>query len=171
MEPQDDTMREPSLLDALLPLLTLVVMLYLSVELYGEDSSYGANQIALLVASFVAALIGLKNGLSWEAVEDAIVHGVSMATKATFILLMVGALIGTWILAGIVPTLIDYGMSILSPSIFYAASCLICAIVGLAIGSSWTVAGTIGIALIAIAGAMGLSPEITAGAVISGAYF
>ncbi len=163
--------REPSLLDALVPLSALVVMLYLSVTLYGEDSSYGANQIALLIATGVAGLIGLKNGMRWEAIEDAMVHGVSMSTKAMFILLTVGALIGTWILAGIVPTLIDYGLSILSPSIFYAASCVICAIVGLAIGSSWTVAGTIGLALIAIAGAMGLSVEITAGAVISGAYF
>ncbi len=171
MEPEVQTLREPSLLDALLPLIALVVMLFLSVSLYADNSSYGANQIALLLAAGVAGLIGLKNGLRWEAIEDAVVQGVSVSTKAVFILLMVGSLIGTWILAGIVPTLIGYGLQILSPSIFYAASCVICAIVGLAIGSSWTVAGTIGIALMGVAAAMGLSPAITAGAVISGAYF
>lgn len=171
MEPEVQTLREPSLLDALLPLIALVVMLFLSVSLYADNSSYGANQIALLLAAGIAGLVGLKNGLRWDAIEDAVVHGVSVSTKAVFILLMVGSLIGTWILAGIVPTLIGYGLQILSPSIFYAASCLICAIVGLAIGSSWTVAGTIGIALMGVAAAMGLSPAITAGAVISGAYF
>lgn len=163
--------REPSLLDALLPLGVLIVLLYLSVQLYGGDSSYGANQLALLCAAAIAGLIGIKNGHRWEAIEDAVVHGVSLATKAMFILLLVGALIGSWIQAGIVPSLIHYGLALLSPDWFYLASCLICALVALAIGSSWTVAATIGVALIGVATVMGLSLPITAGAVISGAYF
>lgn len=165
------TLKEPSLLDALWPVLSLIVLLYLSVQLYGADSSYGANQLALLFCTAVAGLIGLKNGHRWATVEDAMVHGVSLATKAMFILLLVGSLIGSWILAGVVPTLIHYGLALLSPDWFYVATCLICAIVALAIGSSWTVAGTIGVALIGVASVLDLSLAMTAGAVISGAYF
>lgn len=173
MKPAIDTpeMRAPSLLQALLPLLALIVLLALSVYLYADDSSYGANQIALLLAGGIAAVIGIRNGLRWADIQDAIVGGVSLATSALFILLAVGALIGAWILSGTVPTLIDYGMRLLNPSVFYPAACLICALVAVAIGSSWTVAGTLGVALMGVAGGLGLSPEITAGAVISGAYF
>jgi len=173
MKPAIDTpdMRAPSLLQALLPLLTLIVLLALSVYLYSDNSSYGANQIALLIAGGVAALVGLRNGLRWADIQEAIVGGVALATGALFILLAVGALIGAWILSGTVPTLIDYGMRLLDPSVFYPAACLICALVAVAIGSSWTVAGTLGVALMGVASGLGLSPEITAGAVISGAYF
>lgn len=173
MKPAVDAteMRAPSLLQALAPLLTLIVLLALSVYLYADDSSYGANQIALLLAGGVAAIVGIRNGLRWADIQDAIVGGVALATGALFILLAVGALIGAWILSGTVPTLIDYGMRLLNPTVFYPAACLICAIVAVAIGSSWTVAGTLGVALIGVAGGLGLSPEITAGAVISGAYF
>ena len=171
MTDTNSNVREPSLFDALLPLLALVCLLGLSVYLYGENSSYGANQIALLCCGGIAALIGLKNGQRWESFQQAIVHGISMATTAMLILLSVGALIGTWILAGTVPVLIDYGLQLMNPSWFYPATCIICAVVGLAIGSSWTVAGTLGVALMAVAQGLGLSPEITAGAVISGAYF
>ncbi len=165
------TLKDPSLLDALLPVLCLIVLLYLAVRLYGADSSYGANQLALLFCTAVAGVVGLKNGHRWQAVEDAMVHGVSLATKAMFILLMVGALIGSWILAGVVPTLIHYGLMLLSPDWFYVATCLVCALVAVSIGSSWTVAGTIGVALIGVAAVLDLSLAITAGAVISGAYF
>jgi len=164
-------MRAPSLLQAMIPLLALIVLLALSVYMYADNSSYGANQIALLLAGGVAAVIGIRNGLRWVDIQDAIVGGVALATGALFILLAVGALIGAWILSGTVPTLIDYGMRLLSPSVFYPAACLICALVAVAIGSSWTVAGTLGVALMGVAGGLGLSPEITAGAVISGAYF
>lgn len=165
------TPRQPSMLQALLPLSALILMLALSVHLYGSDSSYGANQIALLLAAGVAALVGIRNGWSWEPIQAAIVHGVSLATGAVFILLAVGALIGTWILAGVVPTLIDYGLRLLEPAYFYPAACLICSVVALTIGSSWTVAGTLGVALMGVAGGLGMSPAITAGAIISGAYF
>lgn len=165
------TTRAPSLLQAVVPLALLAVLLATSVYLYGDNSSYGANQIALLLATGVAGLVGLRNGLRWADIQEAMVHGVSMASGAMFILLAVGALIGTWILSGTVPTLIRYGMALMDPSWFYPAACLVCAIVALAIGSSWTVAGTLGVALIAVAQGLGLSVEITAGAIISGAYF
>ncbi len=161
----------PSLFDALLPVIILVGLLALSVYLYGSDSSYGANQIALLLAAGVAVLIGIKNGYAWKTIEHGIVQGISSALGAILILLSVGCLIGTWILAGTVPTLIYYGLQTLDPSIFYFASCLICAVVSISIGSSWTTAGTVGVALIGVSSGLGLSIELTAGAVISGAYF
>lgn len=161
----------PSILQALLPVLTLVGLLSFSVYLYGEDASWGPNQIALLVGAAVAAAVGWRNGIGWQQIENAIVSGISISLKPILILLCVGLLIGSWIMAGTVPTMIYYSLLILDPSIFYFASCLICALIALSIGSSWTVAGTVGIALIGAAAGLGLSPEITAGAIISGAYF
>lgn len=163
--------RAPSLLQALTPLVLLIAMLAGAVYLYGDGASSGANQIALLLAGGVAALVGLRNGITWPEMQESLVKGVSLAVVPIFILLAVGALIGTWILSGTVPTLIVYGMKLLQPSFFYPAACLICAIVALAIGSSWTVAGTLGVALIGVAQGLDMSPAITAGAVISGAYF
>jgi Na+:H+ antiporter, NhaC family len=163
--------RAPSLLQALLPLGFLIAALASSVYLYGSDSSYGANQIALLLAGGIAAIIGIYNGQQWESVQRAIVDGIALATPALLILLAVGALIGTWILSGTVPALIVYGLKLMHPSFFYPAACLICALVALAIGSSWTVAGTLGVALMGVASGLDMSPAITAGAIISGAYF
>ncbi|MEX0618471.1 MAG: Na+/H+ antiporter NhaC [Pseudohongiellaceae bacterium] len=161
----------PSVIQALTPVLTLMVMLALSVYLFGADSSYGPNQIALCVAGAVAGLIGWRNGLTWEQLENSMVSGITVALKAIFILFTVGLLIGSWILSGTVPTMIYYSLQVLDPSLFYAAACLICAFISLSIGSSWTVAGTVGVALIGAAAGLGVSVEITAGAIISGAYF
>lgn len=163
--------KQPSFLDASVPLLVLVVLLSASVYLFGDNSSYGPNQIALFMATAVAVVIGLKNGYRWSVMEKAMVKGISLSLGAVLILLSVGALIGTWMLSGTVPTLIYYGLQILSPSWFYAASCLLCGIVAMSIGSSWTTAATIGVALIGVAAGLGLSPAITAGAIVSGAYF
>ena len=163
--------KTPSMIDALIPILFLIVMLALSVYIYGSDSSYGGNQIALILAACLAAIIGIKNGYKWKEIEKGIIQGISLGMGAILILLAVGALIGTWIMSGTVPTMIYYGLNILSPSIFYFAACLICAVSALSIGSSWTVAGTLGVALMGIAAGLGLSPAVTAGAVISGAYF
>ncbi|WP_371193120.1 Na+/H+ antiporter NhaC [Glaciecola sp. SC05] len=163
--------RAPSLLDALIPIVTLIILMGSAVILFGDASSYGPNQIALLIGMFLAAIIGLKNGHTWQSIEEGIVKGISMSLGACLILLAVGSLIGTWMLAGTVPTLIYYGLSILNPTFFYAASALICAVVAMSIGSSWTTAATIGVALIGIATGMQLSLAITAGAIISGAYF
>lgn len=163
--------KAPTLLDALIPIFTLIIMLGSAVYLYSSDSSSGANQIALILAACVAMIIGFKNGYSWNQMEKGIVKSIGIATGALLILFSVGSLIGTWILSGTVPTMIYYGMQVLNPKFFYAASCVLCAVVAMSIGSSWTVAGTIGIALIGIASAMGLDINITAGAIISGAYF
>ena len=163
--------REPGLALALTPIVLLVALLACSVYLFGPDSSYGANQIALVLATCAAALVGLRLGLPWKASQEGIITGIALGLGPTLILLSVGMLIGTWILSGTVPAMIYYGVQILNPGIFYAASAVICALVAISIGSSWTVAGTLGIGLMGIAGSFDLSPSITAGAIISGAYF
>jgi len=161
----------PSIVQALLPIAALIFLLSFSVYLFGEDASYGPNQIALVIGAAVAAAVGWRNGLGWQQLENAIIAGISISLKPILILLCVGLLIGSWIMSGTVPTMIYYSLLILDPAIFYFAACLICALIALSIGSSWTVAGTVGIALIGAAAGLGLSPAITAGAIISGAYF
>lgn len=146
-------------------------MLSLSVYIYGSDSSSGANQIALLLAAAIGSIIAVRNGHAWVDIQRAVVGAIGTAMVAILILFCVGALIGTWMLAGTVPAMIYYGLKLLNPDIFYAVACLICAIASLATGSSWTTAGTLGIGLIGVAHGLGLSPAITAGAVVSGAYF
>lgn len=163
--------KPPLLTEALLPVVLLVSMLAASVAIFGEDASYGPNQIALLLAAACAGLIGMRRGIRWPALQEGIVTAITIALPAMLILLMVGALIGAWILSGTVPYLILLGTHLLSPQWFYPAVCLICALVSVSIGSSWTTAGTIGVALMGAGQAMELSPAITAGAVISGAYF
>jgi NhaC family Na+:H+ antiporter len=153
------------------PIALLVAMLGLSVYLFGSDASYGANQIALVLATAIAALVGQRTGIEWREAQAGIIDGIGVGLGPTLILLAVGMLIGTWILSGTVPTMIYYGVQVLNPGIFYAASALICAIVAISVGSSWTVAGTLGIGLMGIAGSFDLSPPIAAGAIVSGAYF
>lgn len=164
-------LKEPSLLDALVPIIVLVLMMGSAVILFADNSSYGPNQIALLLGTGLAAIIGMKNGHKWKDIEAGIVRGISVSLGACLILLAVGSLIGTWMLAGTVPTLIYFGLELLNPSMFYAATCLICAVVAMSIGSSWTTAATIGVALMGVATGMDMSLAITAGAVVSGAYF
>ncbi|MEW6984438.1 Na+/H+ antiporter NhaC [Colwelliaceae bacterium 6471] len=163
--------KTPSMLDSFIPLLALILMLSGSVYYFGDNSTGGPNQIALMVATGIAAIIGIKNNATWAEIEKAMVHGISISMGAIFILLAVGALIGTWMLSGTVPTMIYFGLKLLNPDWFYPAACIICGIVALSIGSSWTTAATIGVALMGIASGLGLDPAITAGAVISGAYF
>ncbi|MEE8584942.1 MAG: Na+/H+ antiporter NhaC family protein, partial [Acidobacteriota bacterium] len=162
---------QPGLFQSLIPVFFLILMLWGSFMLFGDESSSGPNQIALILAASVGILLGIFNCYSWTELQDGIVKGIGLSMGAILILLAVGALIGTWIMAGIVPTMIYYGLQILHPSIFFLASCIICSVVSLATGSSWTTAGTIGVALIGIAGALDLSLAIAAGAIISGAYF
>jgi len=159
------------MLDALTPLLCLITLLYFSVQFFHDNSSFGPNQIALLFSMGVAIIIGLKNGYTWNSIEKSIVKGISISLGAVLILLAVGSLIGTWLLSGTVPTMIYYGLKIIDPSWFYAATCVVCGIVAMSIGSSWTTAATVGVAFIGIAGGFDMSTSITAGAVISGAYF
>ncbi|MCY4674565.1 MAG: Na+/H+ antiporter NhaC [Bacteroidetes bacterium] len=163
--------RKPNIWQALLPVGFLIFLLVASVNFFGSDASYGPNQIALILAAVVAALVGLRLGFTWKQMQEAMVKGVSLAMGAIFILLVVGSLIGTWIMGGIVPTMMYYGLQILNPTIFYTACCIICAIVAVVSGSSWTTVSTIGIALVGIAAAFDLHLGIAAGAIISGAYF
>lgn len=163
--------RKPSIWQALLPVVFLILLLVASVNFFGSDASYGPNQIALILAAVVAALVGLRLGFTWKQMQEAMVKGVSLAMGAIFILLVVGSLIGTWIMGGVVPTMMYYGLQILNPTIFYTACCVICAIVAVVSGSSWTTVSTIGIALVGIAAAFDLHLGIAAGAIISGAYF
>jgi len=163
--------RAPSLVHALIPISALIVMLALSVYLFSDGSSSGPNQIVLTLGAAIASIVGIRLGHKWADLQRAIVAGISTAMIALLILLAVGGLIGTWLMAGTVPSLIYYGLEILSPQWFFAATCLICAIAALATGSSWTVAGTLGVALIGVSLGLGLNPAIAAGAIISGAYF
>jgi Na+:H+ antiporter, NhaC family len=162
--------KEPTLLDALIPLVTLVVLIGGAILLFGLEALDGPVPAALVVCAMVAALVILKNGHPWEEIQQSAGRAMTSITGAIFILLAVGALIGTWCLSGTIPTLVYYGIKILSPGWYYAASALICGAIAMSIGSSWTTAGTIGVGLVGIATMLGVSPTITAGAVISGAY-
>lgn len=165
------TPRPPSLIDALVPCIALIALLALSYALFGDGASSGPNQVALLFCGLIAAGVAYKNGLPWSGIREAVVDGIATGLPAILILLAVGALIGTWAMSGTIMSMVYYGLKLLSPNYFYATTALVCAVVAFGIGSSWTVAGTIGIGLMGVATHMGLSPAITAGAIISGAYF
>lgn len=156
---------------ALLPLLFLIFLLALSVNLFGDNASYGPNQISLMLAAGITGLIGLYLRMPWQEIESAMVDSITLALKSCLILLAVGSLIGSWMLAGTAPAIIYFGLGILDPSWFFPATLLICALVALSIGSAWTTASTVGLALVGVAQIMDLSLPVTAGAVISGAYF
>ena len=162
--------RPPSLLDALVPMIVLIGLLSLTIVLFGIGATDGPLQVALFAAALTAGLVALKNGYTSASISDAAIGGVASAMGAIYILLAVGALIGTWNMAGTIPTVVAYGIEILKPSIFFAAVALICALVGMVTGSSWTTAGTLGVAFVGMAPILGVSTTIAAGAIISGAY-
>ncbi|UBU08325.1 Na+/H+ antiporter NhaC [Nonomuraea gerenzanensis] len=170
--PQDPgrSVRPPSLADLVIVLGAMVVLIGGSLALFGLDALDGPIQVALVLCALVAMLVVLKNGNRWEEVEASGQRALSSITSAVFILLAVGALIGTWNMSGTIPTLVYYGIQVLSPGWYYAAAALICGMVAMSIGSSWTTAATIGVGLVGIATMLGVSAPITAGAVISGAY-
>jgi NhaC family Na+:H+ antiporter len=163
--------RPPSTLEAWIPVAALVGLIVLGVGLYGGDLTAGPVQVALILCAILAGLIGRKNGHSMETLAKAAVDAISTAMGAIFILLAVGALIGTWNMSGTVATMVHVGIRVLDADWFYLAATLVCAGVALGIGSAWTVIGTLGVALMAIATAIGVSPLVTAGAIVSGAYF
>ena len=163
--------RELNIWEALLPVFILVGMLAFNVFVYGDDALSGSNQFILLLGAAVAAIVGFFNKVSYQQMMDEVAENVRSTTGALLILLMVGALSGTWLISGIIPSMIYYGLQILNPTIFLAACVVICAIISIATGSSWTTAATVGIALIGIGEALGISLGMTAGAVLSGAYF
>ena len=160
-----------SLTQALLPVFILVVLLAFNVGVYGDDALGGSNQFILLLGAAVAALVGFTNKVPYKKMIAAIGSNVQSTTGAILILLFVGALAGTWLLSGIIPAMIYYGLQLLHPSIFLPACIIICAIISLATGSSWTTSATVGIALIGIGRALEIPVGMVAGAVISGAYF
>jgi NhaC family Na+:H+ antiporter len=160
-----------SLLLALIPIVVLLAMLSLDVIYFGADSSYGSNQIALLCAGAVAAGIAVARGTKWEVLYDGIVESIKSALGAILILLLIGALSGTWLISGVIPAMIYYGLDVLNPSTFLFAACVVCAVVSLATGSSWGTIGTVGVALMVIGQTLGIGEGWIAGAIISGAYF
>lgn len=162
----------PSLRIALLPCALLIGLIILNVSLFGDSASSGPNQIALLFCGILVAILGhFFLGLRYREVETRAIKSVVLAMEAMLILLIVGCLIGLWILGGIVPTMIYYGIKILTPVIFLPVVCLVCSIVSLSVGSSWSTMGTVGIALLGIGKALGFPDPLVAGAIISGAYF
>jgi NhaC family Na+:H+ antiporter len=160
-----------SIKTALLPLLVLIGLLTFNVFVYGDDALSGSNQFILLFGGAVAAMAGFANKISYAIMLDKVADNLKSVTGAILILLFVGALAGTWLIGGVIPAMIYYGLQILHPSIFLPACVIICALISLATGSSWTTSATVGIALIGIGKALGVPVGMVAGAVLSGAYF
>ncbi|WP_417603481.1 Na+/H+ antiporter NhaC [Owenweeksia hongkongensis] len=164
--------KRPSLFIALLPIMFLILMLSINViGVYGDDALSGSNQFILLLSGAFAAVVGVTQGFSFKQILEGIEKSVKSTTGAILILLLIGSLSGTWMISGVVPAMIYYGLQILSPEIFLPAAAIICALVSLATGSSWSTTATVGIALVGIGKAIGMSEAMVAGAVISGAYF
>ena len=160
-----------SLKTALIPLIVLIGLLAFNVIVYGDDALSGSNQFILLIGGAVAAMVGFANKISYQTMLDKVADNLKSVTGAILILLFVGALAGTWLISGVIPAMIYYGLQILNPSIFLPACVIICALISLATGSSWTTSATVGIALIGIGKALGIPVGMVAGAVLSGAYF
>ncbi|MBW6534258.1 MAG: Na+/H+ antiporter NhaC [Mariniphaga sp.] len=162
--------REASLFIALLPILVLIVLLTSNVFLF-EDTLGGANQIALLLAAALAGIISIRLGLPWNKIREKIVSTIGSAMPSILILLLIGSLAGTWMISGVVPAMIYYGLDIINPKMFLFTAVVTSAIVSVATGSSWSTIATIGVALLGIGKALGMSEAVVAGAIISGAYF
>ena len=172
--PQDEHIvknKQLSIWEALIPVFVLVGLLAYNVFIFGNDALSGSNQFILLLGGAVAAIVGFFNNVTFAQMMEEVAENIKSTAGAILILLMVGALAGTWLISGIIPTMIYYGLQILNPTIFLAACVIICAIISVATGSSWTTSATVGIALIGIADALGVPLGMTAGAVLSGSYF
>lgn len=156
---------------ALIPVIFLILLLAVNVAIFGDDALSGSNQFILMLSGALTALIGIRIGVSWEAILEGIGQSIKQTMGALMILLLIGSLAGAWMISGVVPAMIYYGLQILHPSYFLPASAVICAIISLATGSSWSTTATVGIALIGIGQALGMNEAMVAGAVISGAYF
>jgi len=156
---------------AMIPVVLLVLLLALNVSIFGDDALSGSNQFILLIGAAIAALVGYRNQINHKTMIEKVADNVQSVTGALLILLFVGALAGTWLASGIIPAMIYYGLQIIHPAVFLPACIIICSIISIATGSSWTTSATVGIALIGIGKAMGIDVGMVAGAVISGAYF
>lgn len=160
------TKRKPMVWEALIPVAALI--LFLAVTIIKYD---GSPHIPLMFAAVIAAIMAKRVGYKWDEIEKGVINSIGMSMQAIIILIIIGTVIGSWILSGTVPAMIYYGLKILSPGIFLAATCVICSIVSLATGSSWTTAGTVGVALLGVGRGLGIPAPMIAGAIISGAYF
>jgi NhaC family Na+:H+ antiporter len=167
----DDIKKRPTLLQAFIPIICLIFLLSLNVFIYGEDTLSGANQIALLLSAAIAGVIAIRLKLSWPSILSRIVSSIGSAMPSILILLLIGSLAGTWMISGVVPAMIYYGLKIINPSIFLFAAVVTCSIVSLATGSAWSTIATVGIALLGIGQALGIPVGLVAGSIISGAYF
>ncbi|MDE3740234.1 Na+/H+ antiporter NhaC [Maribacter polysaccharolyticus] len=163
--------KELNIWEAMIPVIALVGMLAYNVFVFGDEAIGGSNQFILLMGGAVAAIVGFLNKVSYTTMLAEVAENIKSTTGALLILLLVGSLAGTWLISGVIPAMIYYGLQILNPTIFLAACVVICAIISIATGSSWTTSATVGIALIGIGEALGISLGMTAGAVLSGAYF
>ena len=170
-ESKSGGIRPLSMTEAAVPVVALIALVAISFALFGDAGAMGPNQVALVMAAMVALVIGRRAGHTGEALREAAVASVGTGVSAIFILFAVGALVGTWAMSGTLMSMVYFGLQLLSPHYFYMTTALICGVIAFAIGSSWTVVGTIGVGLVAIAINMDMSPAITAGAVISGSYF
>jgi Na+:H+ antiporter, NhaC family len=166
-----ENIKKPTLFQSLIPIVILIFLLSINVVFYGDNTLGGSNQLTLLFSATFAAIIAYAIGITWETMFNGVINSISSALPALIILLLIGALSGTWLLSGIVPAMIYYGLEIINPKIFLFAAVVICAIVSLATGSSWSTVATVGIALLGIGKALGFNEGIIAGAIISGAYF
>jgi NhaC family Na+:H+ antiporter len=171
MDTKINSNKELNIWEALIPVFALIIMLGYNVYIFGDNALSGSNQFILLLGGAVAAIVGYFNKVSFQKMMDEVAENIKSTAGAILILLMVGALAGTWLVSGIIPSMIYYGLQILSPAVFLPASLIICAVISIATGSSWTTSATVGIALIGIGGALGFPLGMVAGAVISGAYF
>ncbi|MDG1792891.1 MAG: Na+/H+ antiporter NhaC [Flavobacteriaceae bacterium] len=160
-----------SLNESLFPIILLIIFLSFNVYVYGDDAMGGSNQFILLLGAAAGIGLGIFKGFKFSNMMSQVAENLKSVTGAIVILLFVGALSGTWLISGIIPSMIYYGLNILHPSIFLPACLVICAIISIATGSSWTTSATVGIALIGISKAIGIPVEMSAGAIISGAYF
>lgn len=163
--------RRPSLGMALTPVFFLIVALFINVRIFGDDSLSGSNQFILIISGLIAGIMAIRFGKSWNDVFEGVSRSIMETSKAILILLMIGALAGGWLISGVIPAFIYYGIQILDPSYFLPAAIVISALISLATGSSWNTTATVGLALMGIGGSLGFNPAVTAGAVISGAYF
>lgn len=164
--------REPSIILCLIPIGILIALMVFNVLLFKDNATFGPNQIALSLAALIAGLIGvLVLKVPYRFLEGQVIKSIGMALQAVLILFVVGSLISIWIMSGIVPLMIYYGLDIINPQVFLFVSCVVSCIVSLCTGSSWSTSGTIGIALIAIGQTFNVPVGMVAGAVISGAYF
>ena len=161
---------KPTITEALIPVVFLIVLLFFNVNIF-DDTLKGPNQIVLLLSGALAGLLAVRRKISWKVLQRGILHSINSAMGSILILLLIGSLAGTWMISGIVPAMIYYGLEILSPTFILVVSVVICAIVSLATGSSWTTVATVGLALIGIGRALGVDDGLMAGAIISGAYF